>query len=313
MHFSCLESFLKSVKSKHTSQPTRNHPESIQMKEYLCPLCKSLSNMLLPIHFDGIQETTMKSNEPLRNMDEVNTTMCKDIPDTKAMYDSAHQRISSSIEKLLARDIIPGAYNSSQERFEAGYQKYYQRYISPLSISIAAIQLKSSKRSLTTTIPSIISRDLFASTIASLEISSRGVTCNTIIDAISHQNLAILRVLSKVTSVYSTMSLNILEKKQSVDIQKVLGLLFKPTAFHFTTDPFALLVDWIILVHPGSEFELESVYDYVQFFCIHAILKTIVAIIESVCVSESNSTWFNDTFILERMTSMNKESVKSLD
>lgn len=49
MHVSCFETYQKSILVRHASQPTRNHPEVLLFKEFLCPLCKSLGNVLLPV------------------------------------------------------------------------------------------------------------------------------------------------------------------------------------------------------------------------------------------------------------------------
>ncbi len=49
MHFECFGIYGASVRQRHRSQAQRNHPESIPRKEYICPLCKSLGNAVLPI------------------------------------------------------------------------------------------------------------------------------------------------------------------------------------------------------------------------------------------------------------------------
>ncbi|GAA5842078.1 hypothetical protein JCM9279_002777 [Rhodotorula babjevae] len=48
MHLSCFERYCQSLEQRHRSQPTRCHPESIERREFVCPLCKSLGNVLLP-------------------------------------------------------------------------------------------------------------------------------------------------------------------------------------------------------------------------------------------------------------------------
>jgi len=49
MHLECFQVYSISIRQRHRSQATRNHPESIPRKEYICPLCKSLGNVILPI------------------------------------------------------------------------------------------------------------------------------------------------------------------------------------------------------------------------------------------------------------------------
>ncbi|KAJ2611062.1 E3 ubiquitin-protein ligase ubr1 [Coemansia sp. RSA 1365] len=48
MHMRCFMQYCQGIEAKRQQQPTRNHPENPHRKEYLCPLCKSLGNVLLP-------------------------------------------------------------------------------------------------------------------------------------------------------------------------------------------------------------------------------------------------------------------------
>lgn len=48
MHFNCYMQFLSSNRAK-LNQITRNKPEIIEHREFLCPLCKALNNMFIPI------------------------------------------------------------------------------------------------------------------------------------------------------------------------------------------------------------------------------------------------------------------------
>ncbi|GAA6062341.1 hypothetical protein JCM10212_006591 [Sporobolomyces blumeae] len=49
MHLSCFETYCSSLAARHRQQPTRCHPETIERREFVCPLCKSLGNVLLPV------------------------------------------------------------------------------------------------------------------------------------------------------------------------------------------------------------------------------------------------------------------------
>lgn len=49
MHLDCFHVYSVSIRQRHRAQATRNHPESISRKEYICPLCKSLGNVILPV------------------------------------------------------------------------------------------------------------------------------------------------------------------------------------------------------------------------------------------------------------------------
>ncbi|KDQ52976.1 hypothetical protein JAAARDRAFT_197766 [Jaapia argillacea MUCL 33604] len=49
MHLDCFQVYSISVRQRHRAQATRNHPENIPRKEYICPLCKSLGNVIMPL------------------------------------------------------------------------------------------------------------------------------------------------------------------------------------------------------------------------------------------------------------------------
>lgn len=49
MHYSCFELYLAATHRRHTQQIARNHPERIEAKEFICPLCKALGNTFMPI------------------------------------------------------------------------------------------------------------------------------------------------------------------------------------------------------------------------------------------------------------------------
>ncbi|KIO33562.1 hypothetical protein M407DRAFT_231664 [Tulasnella calospora MUT 4182] len=49
MHVECFSVYNASIEQRHLAQPTRNHPEVVERKEFLCPLCKSLGNIVIPV------------------------------------------------------------------------------------------------------------------------------------------------------------------------------------------------------------------------------------------------------------------------
>lgn len=57
MHIRCFETYVRSLQQRHDAQHNRNHPENPAQREYMCPLCKSLGNLLLPITWKGKKQT----------------------------------------------------------------------------------------------------------------------------------------------------------------------------------------------------------------------------------------------------------------
>ncbi|WWC63263.1 uncharacterized protein I303_105863 [Kwoniella dejecticola CBS 10117] len=49
MHESCMANYFDATKTRHTQQVQRHHPENAVRLEYMCPLCKSLGNVLIPV------------------------------------------------------------------------------------------------------------------------------------------------------------------------------------------------------------------------------------------------------------------------
>ncbi|CAE6480929.1 unnamed protein product [Rhizoctonia solani] len=49
MHHECFSIYSQSVEQRHAQQNTRNHAENTGRMEYICPLCKSLGNALVPV------------------------------------------------------------------------------------------------------------------------------------------------------------------------------------------------------------------------------------------------------------------------
>ncbi|KAK5168841.1 E3 ubiquitin-protein ligase ubr1 [Saxophila tyrrhenica] len=49
MHYSCFELYMTHSNRRHAQQIARNHPDNIDKKEFICPLCKALGNTFLPI------------------------------------------------------------------------------------------------------------------------------------------------------------------------------------------------------------------------------------------------------------------------
>lgn len=49
MHESCMATYFDATRYRHTQQVQRHHPENAVRMEYLCPLCKSLGNVLIPL------------------------------------------------------------------------------------------------------------------------------------------------------------------------------------------------------------------------------------------------------------------------
>ncbi|KAI5118525.1 hypothetical protein M0805_007693 [Coniferiporia weirii] len=79
MHLDCFQVYNVSIKHRHRAQGQRNHPECIARKEYMCPLCKSLGNVVLPV---ALPSTVLLNNQPFSDwVRSVGITILKSKPD----------------------------------------------------------------------------------------------------------------------------------------------------------------------------------------------------------------------------------------
>lgn len=61
MHEECMINYFEATRTRHTHQVQRNQPENAVRSEYLCPLCKSIGNFVLPLD---------KTTYPLRSLED---------------------------------------------------------------------------------------------------------------------------------------------------------------------------------------------------------------------------------------------------
>lgn len=79
MHLDCFQVYNASIKHRHRAQGQRNHPESVARKEYICPLCKSLGNVVLPVLMPA---TSSLNNMPFSDwVRSMGITILKSKPD----------------------------------------------------------------------------------------------------------------------------------------------------------------------------------------------------------------------------------------
>lgn len=121
MHFACFEVYLQATQRRHVSQIARNHPERLDFKEFMCPLCKALGNLFLPIIWKpkkvsstGVLETEVTFDDWIgsqlvatyRSVERSTGKAPADLSqDQKALYDYAErefiQPVASRLPDLL--------------------------------------------------------------------------------------------------------------------------------------------------------------------------------------------------------------------
>lgn len=93
MHLSCFETYYRSIEVRHHLQPTRCHPESCERLEFVCPLCKSLGNVLLPVTITDEEEDAIPMQDVLdsRSLDEWLKHRAIPVHYQKSVVDSLNQ------------------------------------------------------------------------------------------------------------------------------------------------------------------------------------------------------------------------------
>ena len=70
MHVECFKVYTFSVEQRHLQQAQRNHAENIDRDEFVCPLCKSLGNIILPVFDDQTYSNRPKLAPPTQSLSE---------------------------------------------------------------------------------------------------------------------------------------------------------------------------------------------------------------------------------------------------
>lgn len=181
MHLACFDTYYKSVEQRHHTQPVRNHPENIHRREFVCPLCKSLGNVLLPYSVDidsqkrdtattsshGLAEWSQAMRDPLQDASDQGVPVAfaeeilqkarnlNTVPSTEG-YGLKPWRISLSLPSMFPQDFSSSPIPQMVGRLLA--------VLDPLKQEIGGA------RRLPFTIPG----DLLAYTVSSLEAAGRG-------------------------------------------------------------------------------------------------------------------------------------------
>lgn len=57
MHFNCFENYYESVRRRHAHQIARRQPERPSQNEFVCPLCKALANVFIPVLYKSTEQS----------------------------------------------------------------------------------------------------------------------------------------------------------------------------------------------------------------------------------------------------------------
>ncbi|RHZ54062.1 hypothetical protein Glove_431g29 [Diversispora epigaea] len=99
MHVKCFDTYFASLEQRHLMQLARNHPEDVKRKEFMCPLCKSLGNVIFPIIWKTKKETFPGI---LKTKEDFETWTCEKIgPGLDKVNSNVHSISSSGSNNML--------------------------------------------------------------------------------------------------------------------------------------------------------------------------------------------------------------------
>lgn len=157
MHYNCFELYLAATARRHTQQIARNHPERIDCKEFVCPLCKALGNTFLPIIWKAkecAQEHEMHAAKTFQDwLSDVDATYAPDLSfldseDTgsaimrnQQVRDFHSQRLIPYVASMFAPSLVqqnmqdlslesqPASQTPRRPNFSAAAVSLFSRYV----------------------------------------------------------------------------------------------------------------------------------------------------------------------------------------
>lgn len=106
MHYRCFEVYYEATNRRHTHQIARHHPEDTRLNEFVCPLCKALGNVFLPIVWKGLDESYPGPLQPQTSFD---TFLDGQMGSTYGLGDSKARELSEPIVPEILTPSLPGS------------------------------------------------------------------------------------------------------------------------------------------------------------------------------------------------------------
>jgi len=229
MHLTCYEAFVAATARRQGYYISRNHPENTAKKEFLCPLCKAVGNMFLPIVFNARVESYPGM---------LDTTTQKWDSWVGSLYDNAvYNDNSPKVGNQSLKPWVIPAINSYSEDAETSNPQSdeLKRAYKYMNESIKANMLGEN----------ILSG--LADTITALEIQQRGVySQGTLLSTISDQAMTLLRICSATIAPSKLCDFSSLLTLQSVSVDFFEEFPFDLDCFHTLVDMAYAKIDWSV-------------------------------------------------------------------
>lgn len=254
MHFNCYMQFLYSNRSR-LNQITRNTPDSIEHREFLCPLCKAINNMFIPILWSSNNRSlksflTAQPSVPNPFDSLLSPKIHDEIWFKKFCEQTTYDLERFSILTPAAKEMIGNDSGSSASSVQ------FRTLLSNMFQILSSL-----------TFPQIFkadSPDILVNSVKSTEIALRGAKSKSklLIDQISNNTLINLRAFNefRITSLLMKISnwLQLQTSRPDAHVKILANLLaLSPDSFNSSilcSDFFSLLVNIFPLPSAGFSF-----------------------------------------------------------
>lgn len=212
LHYACYNSYFDSLR-RRTWNPARNPPENTEAGEFLCPLCRSLSNTVLPIlwkegtnrHVPNPVFTNLNTNAAAQWLHEFKT----DRPafDYKQAYHTALSRLQIRLTANVGADGTPSQSYLLKDEYDAMFKNIF--FGGGFALYFDMKSLDSRVDEYWDQLPVLL-----AGTIAQMEVAHRGTgegigteISPPVLAALSSQDLTLLRILAASVSTVTNYQL----------------------------------------------------------------------------------------------------------
>ncbi|KAK4704824.1 hypothetical protein P7C70_g1383, partial [Phenoliferia sp. Uapishka_3] len=282
MHLACFETYCQALDQRHAQQLTRCHPENRERREFICPLCKSLGNVLLPTSVeDFIKPASLMDTRDLDAwaavvLDPIANALDKGVsPDEVDVFNArARQLRPRGIGPhygLTAWDLGNNFLKASQDQVLEGDRLMTSRL---LEVAYPLLQEIGEQRQ------GFLPNELIVFTISAIEVASRGVG-----ESAAAINEATTRMLQSFLSILSDLVFAQTDSERSSELASLsvvahIGGLFAPDprrSDFFALDPLATVVE-AAAVMPSAFHQVVAFAYYTElaeiFLSVNTLLKT---------------------------------------
>ena len=245
MHFQCYTQYLSSSKSR-LNQITRNNPDNVEHREFLCPLCKAISNMFIPILWSSNNRSLSNFVESVPHLQNpFDSVLEQSMRDTSWLLKFSQQTTEDLVKFSLLTNSAKEMIGISAASSATQNQQQFKMLLTNMWHNLSLLSF-----------PQILRADspkVLVNSIKSCEISLRATEVNPrmVNHQLSNNNLVNLRALNefRITSLLSKFSKSFHpQEKGQFDAQlKYIATLQSLTAGFFNTtiidsDFFEILV-----------------------------------------------------------------------